>query len=215
MKNRIKHVVWDWNGTLVDDARLCVDIVNGILSDLSISPVSLKFYRDNFTFPVSSYYEKIGLPTEGDSYRAISEKFISEYRMRRVSCQLQKHARLVMNGLAESGIGQSILSAGKLSDLINFVDELGLSGFVDPISGASNIYAAGKKGISKTHLAKIAHEPSNVLLVGDTVHDEEVSVHLGTQCMLFTGGHNSVKTLGECRSELIDDLRMVLLRVID
>ena len=213
--NRIKHVVWDWNGTLVDDARLCVDIVNGILAELSIPTVSLEFYRDNFTFPVSSYYEKIGLPTEGDSYRAISEKFISEYRMRRGSLQLQEHARAVMNGLAESGIGQSILSAGKLSDLTTFVDELGLSGFVDPITGVSNIHAAGKKGISRTHLAKITHKASKVLLVGDTVHDEEVSVHLGTHCMLFTGGHNSVKALGHCRSKLIDDLRLVLLRVID
>lgn len=213
--NRIEHVVWDWNGTLVDDAQLCVDIVNGILSDLSIPTVSLEFYRDNFNFPVSSYYEKIGLPTEGDSFRVISEKFISEYRLRRDSRQLQEHAWAVMNELAESGIGQSILSAGKLSDLTTFVDELGLSGFLHPITGVSNIHAAGKKGISQTHLAKITHDPSNVLLVGDTLHDEEVSVHLDTQCMLFTGGHNSVKTLGGCRSELIDDLRLVLLRVID
>ena len=137
--NRIEHVVWDWNGTLVDDARLCVDIVNGILSDLSIPTVSIEFYRDNFTFPVSSYYEKIGLPTKGDSFRVISEKFISEYRMRRDSRQLQENARAVMNELADSGIGQSILSAGKLSDLTTFVDELGLSGFLHPITGVSKL----------------------------------------------------------------------------
>ena len=61
--NRIEHVVWDWNGTLVDDAKLCVDIVNGILSEHMMPAVSLEFYRDHFSFPVSSYYEKIGLPT--------------------------------------------------------------------------------------------------------------------------------------------------------
>ena len=72
--NRIEHVVWDWNGTLVDDARLCVDIVNGILSDLSIPTVSIEFYRDNFTFPYL-HTEKIGLPE--NSFRVISEKFIS------------------------------------------------------------------------------------------------------------------------------------------
>ena len=213
--NRIEHVVWDWNGTLVDDARLCVDIVNGILSDLSIPTVSIEFYRDNFTFPVSSYYEKIGLPTKGDSFRVISEKFISEYRMRRDSRQLQEHAWAVMNELAEAGVGQSILSAGKLSDLTTFVDEFGLSPFVEPITGVSNIHADGKKGISQDHLDKISCEPSKILLVGDTVHDEEVSVHLGTQCMLFSGGHNSVEVLRTCGSELIDDLRLVLLRVID
>ena len=61
-----------------------------------------------------------------------------------------------MNELAESGIGQSILSAGKLSDLTTFVDELGLSPFLHPITGVSNIHAAGKKGISQDHLAKIS-----------------------------------------------------------
>ena len=213
--NRIDHVIWDWNGTLVDDARLCVNIVNGILSDSFIPKVSLEFYRDNFSFPVRSYYEKIGLPTEEASYREISGKFISEYRKLRRSCNLQENARAVIMGLAEAGIGQSILSAGKLSDLTTFVGEFGLSGQIDPVTGVSNIHAAGKKDISQAHLAQVGHDPSNVLLVGDTVHDEEVSIHLGIQCLLFTGGHNSVKALEGCESDLIDDLRQVLLHVID
>ena len=25
------HVIWDWNGTLLDDAWLCVDVMNGVL----------------------------------------------------------------------------------------------------------------------------------------------------------------------------------------
>ena len=107
--------------------------------------------------------------------------------MRRDSRQLQENARAVMNKLAESGIGQSVLSAGKLSDLTTFVDELGLSGFLHPITGVSNIHAAGKKGISQTHLAKITHEASKVLLVGDTVHDEEVSVGVCNACFSREG----------------------------
>ena len=213
--NRVDHVIWDWNGTLVDDARLCVNIVNGILSEMLIPKVSLEFYRDNFSFPVRSYYEKIGLPTEEASYREISEKFISEYRKLRKSCNLHKNARSVIMELSEAGIGQSILSAGKLSDLTTFVGEFGLSGLVDPVTGVSNIHAAGKKDISQAHLAEVGHDPSNVLLVGDTGHDEEVSIHLGVRCLLFTGGHNSVQVLEGCKSDLIDDLRQVLFHVID
>lgn len=213
--NRIDHVIWDWNGTLVDDARLCVNIVNGILSEMFIPKVSLEFYRDNFSFPVHSYYEKIGLPTEEASYREVSEKFITEYRKLRRTCNLQVNARTVIMGLAEAGIGQSILSAGKLSDLTTFVGEFGLSDQVDPVTGVSNIHAAGKKDISQAHLAEIDHDPSNVLLVGDTAHDEEVAIHLGVSCLLFTGGHNSVKALEGCVNDLIDDLRQVLFHVID
>lgn len=177
--------------------------------------VSLEFYRDNFSFPVRSYYEKIGLPTEEASYRKVSEKFISEYRRLWRSCSLQKNARGVMTELADAGISQSILSAGKLSDLATFVGEFELSTLVGPVTGVSNIHAAGKIDISEAHLSTVGHDPSNVLLVGDTVHDEHVSMHLGTQCLLFTEGHNSALALKNCISELTDDLRRVLVRIID
>jgi phosphoglycolate phosphatase len=213
--NRIDHVIWDWNGTLVDDAQLCVKIVNGILDEMFMPKVSLAFYRDNFCFPVRSYYEKIGLPKDESAYLKVSEKFISEYRRLWRSCKLQENARTVIAGLSDAGISQSILSAGKLSDLTLFVREFGLSGQIDPVTGVSNIQADGKKEISHAHLADVGHDPSNVLLVGDTAHDEEVSIHLGIQCLLFTGGHNSVKALEGCGSELTDDLRQVLVRVLD
>ena len=50
LMNSIEHVVWDWNGTM-DDARLCVDIVNGILSELSIPTVSPNFTATISPFP--------------------------------------------------------------------------------------------------------------------------------------------------------------------
>ena len=27
-----RHVIWDWNGTLLDDAWLCVEVLNGLLA---------------------------------------------------------------------------------------------------------------------------------------------------------------------------------------
>ena len=87
--SRIDHVIWDWNGTLVDDALLCVNIVNGILSEMNIPNVSFDYYRDNFSFPVRSYYEKIGLPIEEARYQKVSETFITEYRRLWKTCSLQ------------------------------------------------------------------------------------------------------------------------------
>lgn len=212
--NRVDHVIWDWNGTLVDDTQLCVNIVNDILAELKIPEISLQFYRDHFSFPVRSYYKKIGLPVEDESYQKISEKFISEYRRLWRSCSLQSNAHSVLSQLAEFGIGQSILSAAKSTDLTTFVGEFGLSPFVDPITGVSNIDAAGKVDISVGHLASLNDDPTSILLVGDTVHDEEVANHLGVRSLIFTGGHNSSYALKGCASELIDDLQQVLFRVI-
>ena len=27
------NIIWDWNGTLLDDAWLCVDVMNGMLKE--------------------------------------------------------------------------------------------------------------------------------------------------------------------------------------
>ena len=64
------------------------------------------------------------------------------------------------------------------------------------------------------HLLNIGMKPTEVLLVGDTKHDEEISKHLSVNCMLFTGGHNSANALRGSDSELTDDLRQVMARVL-
>ena len=66
------NVIWDWNGTLINDGELCVSIVNELLLELSIPSVSLQFYRENFQFPVRSYYEKIGFPKDNRIHERIS-----------------------------------------------------------------------------------------------------------------------------------------------
>ena len=32
-KVQYEHIIWDWNGTLLDDLDVCVDVMNGLLTD--------------------------------------------------------------------------------------------------------------------------------------------------------------------------------------
>ena len=57
---KYKHVIWDWNGTLVDDTWLFVDIMNGVLKDRNLQGITLDDYRNVFDFPVEDYYTKLG-----------------------------------------------------------------------------------------------------------------------------------------------------------
>ena len=55
---KYKHIVWDWNGTLLDDRWLCIEAINIVLRSRGMPLVSNKNYRDVFCFPVIEYYEK-------------------------------------------------------------------------------------------------------------------------------------------------------------
>ena len=49
---RTKHVIWDWNGTLLDDAVLCVEVMNVVLARRKLPPLTAERYADRFRFPV-------------------------------------------------------------------------------------------------------------------------------------------------------------------
>ena len=57
---KYKHILWDWNGTLLDDRWLCVESINKILKKRKMPPILEKTYRKTFCFPVMKYYESLG-----------------------------------------------------------------------------------------------------------------------------------------------------------
>ena len=64
---KYQHIIWDWNGTLLNDAWLFVDIMNGVLSNRKLPLITVDDYRKLFCFPVKDYYKKLGFDLENES----------------------------------------------------------------------------------------------------------------------------------------------------
>lgn len=207
---RINHVVWDWNGTLLDDLALCVDILNQMLSFHALSRISVEEYRENFTFPVSKFYQSLNLPFQGRPYERLSDSYIEEYRKRFRECKLHGNALSVMRKLQAMGVGQSILSAGMTSDVEDFANYFNVESFLVKISGSSNVRAAGKSKIVGRHLSDMGFPADKVLFVGDTLHDFQISCQAGCECALFVGGHVSAERLKKRSCKTIENLNEVV-----
>lgn len=203
---KYEHIIWDWNGTLVNDAELCVAIVNQILKDYGIMPVDRAFYLDNFSFPVCEYYKSLGLPSSGPEYQKISQRFIEEYRKNHHVCKLQQSSIKMLGYIKGCGISQSVLSAGNIADVLDFVKFHKLSDFFTIISGVYHTNATGKSDIALKHLNQIQTSTSKILLIGDTLHDFEIATDLKVDCILYSKGHNSENRLLEVSNSVINDL---------
>tara|TARA_B100001057_G_scaffold380000_1_gene385619 strand:- start:493 stop:1131 length:639 start_codon:yes stop_codon:yes gene_type:complete len=203
---KYEHIVWDWNGTLVNDAELCVSIVNQILNDYGILPVNGAFYLDNFSFPVCEYYKSLGLPSCGPEYQKISQRFIEEYRKKHHNCKLQQSSIKMLGYIQGCGISQSVLSAGNIADVLDFVNYHKLSDFFSIISGVYHTHATGKSDIALKHLNQIQVSTSKILLIGDTLHDFDIATDLKVDCILYSKGHNSENRLLEVSNLVINDL---------
>ena len=54
----MKRIVWDWNGTLLNDVNLCFECINRLLVSKNLDPlINLSAYRDIFEFPIQNYYK--------------------------------------------------------------------------------------------------------------------------------------------------------------
>ena len=57
---KYNHIIWDWNGTLLNDRWLCVEAINQALNKRNLPMLTEGKYKDVFSFPVEDYYKKVG-----------------------------------------------------------------------------------------------------------------------------------------------------------
>lgn len=203
----VRCVVWDWNGTLLDDVDLCVSVVNAMLQERGNPGFpSLQAYRETFCFPVKKYYEKAGFDFSKESFEKLAAVFIEAYHKNAPSCPLMPGAKEVLQQVSSLVPVQILASASEEKVLKKQVAQYGLTGCFQQILGIRDHYAAGKSQVAKTWLEKENIPFAETLFIGDSVHDWEVAHSLGAPCVLVQGGHQSVEKLRETGSVVLDHL---------
>ncbi len=200
------HVLWDWNGTLIDDLAGCLECIDSMLGRRNIAQLgSVEAYHRVFCFPIRDYYRKAGFDFGQESFEDLAVEFTDLYF--NMPFGLQDGAEAVLQAVRDLGVKQVILSATKLELLKEQVASYGILPYFDELIGISDIYGAGKIDVAKQFIARC--KPPCAVLIGDTVHDFEVAAALGIDCVLVARGHHSRATLECCGVPVLDDLRDV------
>ena len=200
------HIVWDFNGTLLDDIMAGIDAVNDMLSRRGIATIeSVEKYRELFCFPIIDYYAKLGFDFEKeDYYKVLAPEWVALYLENYKHSQLTDGAKQVLAELEALGYAQTLLSATELEMLKRQVEDLGLTGYFSEVWGLDNIHAGGK--MDRALAWREAHPDAVALFVGDTIHDYEVACAAGADCVLYCGGHQSRGQLSSCGCPMIEGL---------
>jgi phosphoglycolate phosphatase len=201
---KYQHIIWDWNGTLFDDAWLCVEVMNGILLRRRMPPLTPAYYQSIFDFPVIEYYQKLGFDFSTEPFATISTEFITEYEKRRPECGLKPGALQALKGSKKRGITQSILSASKQTHLNQAIEQFRIRDMFGVVAGLDNHHAFGKTAIGRRLISEIGLDPEAILLIGDTIHDYEVAQAIGVDCCLIPSGHQNPQRLASCGTRVIN-----------
>lgn len=211
-----RHVIWDWNGTLIDDAWVCVEILNDLLARRGLQPVTLSAYEEEFCFPIKDYYCKVGFDFTREPFPAVANEFVDRYIQRYRACGLRTGARETIEAIRAQGLTQSILSAYEQKNLEDAVAAMGLTGMFTHLVGLDDHYAHDKLETGRRLIRMLSGGNGNALpkgsalLIGDTLHDWDVAQAIGVDCMLVYSGHFSRRKLAETGASVVESLSEVL-----
>ena len=163
-------------------------------------------YMETFRFPVRDYYMELGFDFSREPFSVSGTEFIVGYEKRKLECSLQKDAGRVLRSVRQMGITQSVLSAYLQETLLSFVAHFGLTDYFIQLIGLDDHYAHGKEENGLRWVRQLPHQPAEVVLIGDTVHDFEVAEAMGTDCILIPGGHAAREKLEDCGSPVLSAL---------
>lgn len=205
MQNQ-KTIIWDWNGTLLNDITICIDAINLLLSNRNKAIIDEITYREIFTFPVRDYYLKAGFDFDDEPFETPALEFIQEYEKLVEGAALFEDAMETLEYAHRIGYEQMILSAMHHDFLMKLVQQHAIGHFFTRISGIGDHYASGKTEIGKRMVAELNGGRNKITLVGDTVHDHEVGKALGIDVILVARGHQSEKRLRQTGCRVVGTL---------
>lgn len=200
-----RHVIWDWNGTLLDDVEQVVEVIGQILSAHGLPPVSQEQYRDVFCFPISEYYRRLGFDFNKEPFEVLSERFVKLYGAVATECSLHPGAEALFKALRDRGISQSVLSAANEGHLKDLLAHHSLLPYFDHVYGLSDFHAASKVQRGMELLEAVGVPANECILVGDTDHDLEVGKAMGIDVLLLADGHQSYERLSALHDNVVLD----------
>jgi phosphoglycolate phosphatase len=207
--SKYEHVIWDFNGTIFDDAGLCIEVMNDMLSRRGLKTLSPERYAEVFDFPVQAYYQRAGWDLSRYPFEKLSDEFMSGYHAGKLSCSLRPEAADVFSKLYASGTNQYIISAAQQSMVDELVSHFQIGQYFTSLHGLDNHHAAGKGEIALDWMEKAGADPAQVIFIGDTTHDKVVADTLGVDCVLVYSGHQARAKLEATHAPVVDSLEEI------
>ena len=185
-------VIWDWNGTLADDAYASLLVVNDILAKRDMPPITMEQYYQYIDTPISRFYEHLfdlNVVTMDEITREFQEFYPRHFH------SLHQGVPELLEALRQRNVRQVILSSGYQETLERDLRKFHIEGYFDAVLGSSDTLATGKVQRGLDWMAQQRISPQGMVMIGDTLHDYDTAKAMGVPCILCAIGHQSKEDL--------------------
>mgnify|MGYP000232921347 CR=1 FL=1 len=206
----MQEIIWDWNGTLLNDLDLCIASINQLLKKRNLQMLTADTYKEVFSFPVKDYYTAVGFDFSKEDFAVPAHEFIDLYNSGVPNCMLHPDARNVLDLIKKKGRRQFVLSAMQQEMLEATLKHQGIYPYFEGIAGLGHHYATSKIERGEELIRDFKINKDKATMIGDTIHDFEVAEKLGIGCVLISNGHQSEERLKSTGAPVITGLAELL-----
>ena len=189
-----KFIVWDWNGTLLNDTEAVMACNNLILENIGRGPISEDKFREHFIHPTRNFYAALGLSDEElervmgmernafhDAYEAMAAEMSLHAGASEILQELRAHN--VLSLIVSNHITGEIRRLLKQHDIEHHFEQV-----IAYISRGAQFRDMTKGQKLEQYVEENGLNGANALIVGDTMEEVDIARSLGMISVAITGG---------------------------
>ncbi|GGI31273.1 MULTISPECIES: HAD family hydrolase [Bradyrhizobium] len=200
-------LVFDWNGTLLDDTYALLQTTNAILDRFGHATIDMSTFREHCDVPLSLLYRSLGMSQDEVATvdRDGSAIFHDTYEPLAGKADLREGARRVLE-LAHQEAASSIIVSNHIVDpLRSQLRRLGIDDYINDVLAFENRttqYKSMSKGERlRLYMQKNNLKPASTFIIGDMPVETDIARNLGLVSISITGGFVSESRLRAARPD--------------
>lgn len=194
MNSKYSYLIWDYNGTIVDDAALAVEAENVVLKKCGLPLLTLDYYLQECEMPIINFYKKI-YDFSIYNFEDVAASFLYNYDLLSPKALPFPEVCEAIQKYASLGFHQGVISGFETGRLEKSLEKFGLTKYFNFMSGADDTSCGSKSERAAEVIKKYGYDPQKTLFIGDMYHDYETACHVGSDCVLIAKGHQGANVL--------------------
>lgn len=211
----IKLVVFDWNGTLLNDARICLIADNHVIKAFGGEAITISTYRKTIIIPAINFYSQHIPNSEKLDLNKLSTTFHNHYETVALKAKLRTNAKKLLQILDKNNINSIILSNHTISGINDQLKRLKIEKYFSAVLANPSINTSMKKRNKKekleVYLREKKYKTEEIIIVGDSPEEVEIGKQLGIKSIAIVKGFYDKSRLVKSKPDyLIEDLKAIL-----
>ena len=182
-----KFVVWDWNGTLLDDTGVVLAVVNIVLGKLNKAPITLRTLQEcqacfhEHERPIEQFYRNVGLTDDEIPFIREHERnlFHEHYETLADKASLRDGAVNILNLLRAHGISNIIVSNHIADQIDRLLIRHGIRDYFGDIIAYADRHIHARDATKGDKLRHYIDEKglnaANAIIIGDTKEEIDIA----------------------------------------